>query len=249
MIESRLHGSYEALDTGNLSDALADFTGGVSELIALEDENGLRKFETDEDKRRVRRTLRDLHDKLLHSKDGAAEDFNLILQEATQILKDVKGTQEAMEDAKMFRMLCQKVREMSEDTNTNEKKFHVDEFAANIGRFVNASTERGNNVRITRAQLVSLGKRLSNKFRRTPSFSVILGALDTEAPEEKEKRRIARRPVAEDHICSGRTEGSRQVVGGSCDPQGALQAMANWCPAPHEDGMAFVGSKLRPDRD
>ena len=51
MIESRLHGSYEALDTGNLSDALVDFTGGVSELIALEDENGLRKFETDEDKR------------------------------------------------------------------------------------------------------------------------------------------------------------------------------------------------------
>ena len=29
--------------------------------------------------------------------------------------------------------------------------------------------------------------------------------------------------MAEDRICSGRTEGSRRVVGGSCDPQGALQ--------------------------
>ena len=32
----RLHGSYEALDSGNLADALVDFTGGVSELLALE---------------------------------------------------------------------------------------------------------------------------------------------------------------------------------------------------------------------
>ena len=124
------------------------------------------------------------------------EDFSDILQEANQILKDVKGTQEAMEDAKMFRMLCQKVREMSEDTNTNEKKFHVDEFAANIGRFINANTERGNNVKITRPQLVSLGKRVAGKFRRTPSFNFILGAVDTEAPEEKESRRNARRPAA-----------------------------------------------------
>ena len=102
-----------------------------------------------------------------------------------------------MEDAKMFRMLCQKVREMSEDTNTNEKKFHVDEFAVNIGRFVNATTERGNNVRITRPQLVSLGKKVAGKFRRTPNFNFILGALDTEAPEEKE-RRNARRPTVPD---------------------------------------------------
>jgi len=165
----------------------------------LESEEAVDTSQTDEDKRRVRRTLRDLHDKLLLCKDGTieGEDFNSILQEANQILKDVKGTQEAMEDAKMFRMLCQKVREMSEDTNTNEKKFHVDEFAANIGRFINASTERGNNVRITRPQLVSLGRRVAGSFRRTPSFSFILGALDTEAPEEKESKRNARRPVVD----------------------------------------------------
>ena len=48
---SRLHGSYEALDAGNLSDALVDFTGGVSELIALEADNGVRVYEADEDKR------------------------------------------------------------------------------------------------------------------------------------------------------------------------------------------------------
>ena len=47
----RLHGSYEALDSGNLSDALVDFTGGVSELVALETDNGLRVYESDEEKR------------------------------------------------------------------------------------------------------------------------------------------------------------------------------------------------------
>ena len=31
----RLHGCYAVLDGGNLSDALVDFTSGVSEVIAL----------------------------------------------------------------------------------------------------------------------------------------------------------------------------------------------------------------------
>ena len=30
-------------------------------------------------------------------------------------------------------LLCQTVREMSEDTNTNEKKFHHDEYAMLLG--------------------------------------------------------------------------------------------------------------------
>ena len=189
----------------------------VEEDGDMETEEAVDTSQTDEDKRRVRRTLRDLHDKLLQCKDGYVsksfeieclifllslfyrngEDFSNILTEANQILKDVKGTQEAMEDAKMFLMLCLKVRDMLEDTNTNEKKFHVDEFAANIGRFVNANVDRGNNVRITRPQLVSLGKKVAGKFRRTPNFNFILGALDTEAPEEKERRNARRQAVAD----------------------------------------------------
>ena len=38
----------------------------------------------------------------------------------------------------MFRMLCQKVTEMTEDTN--EKTFHLDELAVKIGKMINAST-------------------------------------------------------------------------------------------------------------
>merc|ERR1712098_439342 len=136
-----------------------------------------------DEKRRVRRTLRDMYDKLQanrekYTSETDSEEFSLIMNEANEILKEVKGTQEAHEDAKMFRLLCQLVREMSEDTNTNEKKFHVDEYAANIGRFVNANNDRGN-VRITKRQLISLGQKLNNKFRRTPSFGFILGSLDT----------------------------------------------------------------------
>lgn len=43
----RIHGSYEALDGGNLSDALVDFTGGVSELISLESDSGVKLFDED----------------------------------------------------------------------------------------------------------------------------------------------------------------------------------------------------------
>ena len=76
------------------------------------------------------------------------EEFSKLLKEANDILSQVKGTQEAIEDAKMFRLLCQSVREMSEDTNTNEKKFHVDEYSANLGRFINASTDGHNNPKV-----------------------------------------------------------------------------------------------------
>jgi len=47
---AKIHGSYEALDGGNLSDALVDFTGGVSELVSLENDGGLKLFEEEEKK-------------------------------------------------------------------------------------------------------------------------------------------------------------------------------------------------------
>ena len=46
----RINGSYEALDGGNLSDALVDFTGGVSELVSLENDGGL-KLVVEEEKK------------------------------------------------------------------------------------------------------------------------------------------------------------------------------------------------------
>ena len=46
---------------------------------------------------------------------------------------------------------------MSEDTNTNEKKFHVDEFAVNIGRHVNSSIDKGNNVKVCLITALFLG--------------------------------------------------------------------------------------------
>ncbi len=43
----RINGCYEALDSGNLSDALLDFTGGISESVDIR--GG--KYATDEEKR------------------------------------------------------------------------------------------------------------------------------------------------------------------------------------------------------
>ena len=165
--------------------------------------------QTDDEKRRVRTKLREIYDTLLLKRDKITsgtenEDLTKIINEANEILKEVKGTHEAMEDAKMFRLLCQLVREMSEDTNTNEKKFHLDEFAANVGRFVNASTESGNYVKITSRQLISLGQKLNPKFRRSPSFSLILGTLDTEV-EDKPRKQRERRAAQQRQIAPTKT--------------------------------------------
>ena len=43
----RLNGSYEALEAGNIADALVDFTGGVCESINLKDAN----YNDDEERR------------------------------------------------------------------------------------------------------------------------------------------------------------------------------------------------------
>ena len=38
------------------------------------------------------------------------DEFHQVIQEAQDVLKDVRGTTEAIEDAKLFKMLCQQVR-------------------------------------------------------------------------------------------------------------------------------------------
>ena len=55
--------------------------------------------------------------------------------------------QEAIEDAKMFRQLCAVVKEISEDANTNKKKFDVDEYSQKLGIYMNATMDNQNNVR------------------------------------------------------------------------------------------------------
>ena len=62
----------------------------------------------------MRRSLRELYEKLSKNREkyaagGDSEDIASIIKEANDVLRDVKGTQEAMEDAKMFKLLCQTV--------------------------------------------------------------------------------------------------------------------------------------------
>ena len=62
----------------------------------------------------MRRSLRELYEKLSKNREkyaagGDSEDIATIISEANEVLRDVKGTQEAMEDAKMFKLLCQTV--------------------------------------------------------------------------------------------------------------------------------------------
>ena len=49
-------------------------------------------------------------------------------------------------------------------------------------------------IQVTRRQFVSLGEKLSGNFRRTPTFTFVLGAIDTEAGENKPSK--AREPKA-----------------------------------------------------
>lgn len=168
----------------------------------MDDGEGGFSEQSDAEKRQVRKKLREMYEKLQEHKDKftAGEDsdeFAGLLKEANEILASVKGTQEAIEDAKMFKLLCQSVREMSEDTNTNEKKFHADEYCSHLGRFMNASTDNQNGLQVTKRQLVSLGERMAAKFRRTPTFTFVLGAIDTEPPESESRPVKQRRTKAD----------------------------------------------------
>ena len=71
--------------------------------------------QTEEEKRVVRNNLRSLREKIRKFKPGDGTDFNVLLAEAKDILPQVRGTEEAMEDSKMFMELCQKVNEILEN--------------------------------------------------------------------------------------------------------------------------------------
>jgi len=172
--------------------------GRVQELGDSDGEQGESwSQQTEQEKRKVRKQINAIYERLKIHKEknvagGENGDINEIIKEANEVLGKVRGTHEAMEDAKMFKLLCQTVREMSEDTNTNEKKFHFDEYAMLLGNRMSASFE-GGMVRPTKRMLENLGEQFAPKFRRTPTLIFISGAVDTEAPDRpkqhKEKRK------------------------------------------------------------
>jgi len=172
--------------------------GGKESSVDSDAENEEWTEQTEQEKRKVRRNLRELYEKLSKNREkyaagGDGEDIAAIIQDANRVLSDVRGTQEAMEDAKMFKLLCQTVREMSEDTNTNEKKFHLDEFAMLLGNRMNARREEGGQVHVTKRQLVTFGEQVARKFNRAPTLTFISEAINTEAPDSKPKEKKTKR--------------------------------------------------------
>ena len=69
--------------------------------------------------------MRELYEKLSKNREkyaagGDSEDIASIIKEANDVLRDVKGTQEAMEDAKMFKLLCQTVPDLKSQKFTSK---------------------------------------------------------------------------------------------------------------------------------
>ena len=173
--------------------------------------------QTNQEKREVRNKIRDIFNRVEESrKEGikSGDVFSGLLEEAKQVVTGVKGTHEAIEDAKMFHALCQFVREMSEDTNTNEKNFSIDEYTEMIGRNYNASRDNKNDLRMTKNQFISLGKRYSSKFARVPAFTFILGAIDTELGEQKKRKPREKRPERERPVATKTAIVSRSQADG-----------------------------------
>ena len=175
---------------------------GLDESIDEKDEQYCQQ--TEEQKRQMRNKIREIYQRLQERKDQRKsgevneEELQGLLEEAKDVVSGVKGTQEAIEDAKMFRALCQLVREISEDTNTNEKKFTIDEYTDMIGRFANASPDNNvDAIKLHKNQFLRLGKKFSDKFARVPAFTFILGAIDTEVGEVKKRKPREKRPERE----------------------------------------------------
>jgi len=190
---------------------------GLDDLVVEEQQYAP---QTDQEKRVVRNRIRDIFQRLLEEKDkiksgnaGESEVLGGLLQEAEEVVAGVRGTHEAIEDAKMFRELCKTVRELSEDTNTNEKRFSIDEYAEMIGRFSNA-VQDNNDVKLNKNQFLRLGNRLNTKFARVPAFTFILGAIDTEVGKVKEKKQREKRPERERAVATKTAIVSRSQADG-----------------------------------
>ena len=174
--------------------------------------------QTDQEKREVRNKIRDILKRLEENKDkiktgGENDEFRGLLEAAKDIITGVKGTQEAIEDAKMFRALCQTVRELSEDTNTNEKKFTIDEYTEMIGKFSNAFQDNSD-VKLNKNQFLGLGKKFNGMFARVPAFTFILGAIDTEVGEVKKRKTREKRPERERAVATKTAIVSRSQADG-----------------------------------
>jgi len=183
----------------------ASKTGGVAGRRApvvedsQEEEGGEGEAQTEDEKRKVRKKIGGIYDKLVEAKEkinsgeSGLSELELILDEAKGVVREVKGTQEAMEDAKMFRMLCQVVKEVSEGTNTNEIKFSSLEYCAHLARKFNVETDSNSHLKITKNQLVKMGHLFSSRFKRAPTLTFLVGAIETEAGEKKVKKNKEKR--------------------------------------------------------
>lgn len=70
-------------------------------------------------------------------------------------------------------------RKILEKTNTNKKKFSIDEYAEKISKFCHASRDNQNKIKLSHNQLLRLGERFSTKFRRSPVFALLPGTTTT----------------------------------------------------------------------
>jgi len=90
----------------------------------------------------------------------------------------------------MFTALIKLISKQSQDSSANEKRFVVSDYAANIAKSVQANTV-GDHFKLSRGNLVSLGERFSHVFPRAPTLKFVLGTLNTEVGEVKERRKAA----------------------------------------------------------
>ena len=144
-----------------------------------------------------------------------SEMLGRLLTETKDMVSRVKdkGIQKPIEDAKMFRELCKTVRELFEDTNTNEVKFNLNEYSEMIGKYSNAVQDNGD-VKLNKNQFLVLAKRFKAKFARVPTFKFIQGAIDIEVGEVKKRKPREKRPERQLAVATKTAIVTRSQAGG-----------------------------------